>query len=175
MQRRSNNSSAFVTCQGPHYCQGMQPRAGGCGAPWQCTLTGPTLHTLPSPWLLGACGYWWCQIIPHGGPELLLGHQPWKEGKDLAASLCLEPPVSEWDVFSQRAESFLQSIQTEPPLMVRGGGLWDIPSKDVCQVHRERAPHIRSQSWRCKRPHGNPLIKPLTDMDQHCSKSSWVP
>lgn len=74
---------------------------GGCGAPQQDTLTGPTLHTLPFP--QGCQGHVGTGVVKSSsrGPELLLGHQPWKEDKDLPAGLWLEPPVLEWDVFSQ--------------------------------------------------------------------------
>lgn len=111
--------------------------------------SGPTLHPPLSPGLLGPCGDWWCQIVPHGALSFWWDIRPGKK-----ARICLAG-ASSVGVRCFQPGSFLQSIQTEPAL-VGGRGLEDIPSKDVCQGHGESAPHICSWCCRCKRPHSNP-------------------
>lgn len=100
MQRGSNNASAFVTCQEPHYCHGMRPhtfiREWGQaarpvvqhgGTPWRAAGAGkmaPALHALPFPHgCQGPVGINGVKSPPRGAPR-----SPWASSPGKKARLC---------------------------------------------------------------------------------------
>ena len=96
---------------------------GGWQGLW-CRLPGqarwPQLCT-PSPFPMAIGGLWGPTVSSH--PHRGALRSPWASSPGKKARLCHQASaqshsVGAGHVFSQRAEDFLQSIKTEPPLMV---------------------------------------------------------
>lgn len=144
MQRRSNNPRAFATCQGPHYCQGMQPGMGGCGAPWQGTLTAPLCT--PSPLPRAAGGLWGLLVSNHPpwGPRAPAGTSALERRQE-----CASRPLAG---ASSVGVGCFQSVSRElPPKYSNrttfGGGkkAGGHPFQGCVPSPWESAPHICSQ------------------------------
>lgn len=142
MQRTINNS--FVTCQGPHCCQGVHPAWVAVvhhgSAPWQP-------HSAPSTFPRAVGAMW--GLMVSNCPQIV-----WAPGKKARICQWLEPPVWEWDVFSQGAFS-KASKQNH---LWWGEEGWRTSHPRVCAEAVGKVLHtfVHGVEGRCKRPHSNP-------------------
>lgn len=183
MQRASNNASAFVTCQQPHYCHRMRPHAlvgewGRAARPVvQAAGAGKIAQLcMPSPFPMAVRGLWGPMVSNHthrGALRSPLGQQPWKEGRVCHQASAWSHQCRNGHVFSQRVRTFSKASKPNHLWWCR---------KECCRMSCPRmctkcmGEGFHTFVHSAEDVHSGPLISPeckhLTDMNlrhQYCS------